>query len=335
LAQGQEVADAANRRMMLSEGYQIEFENTFLSVTPLKSAMDQSLEVPRSKSASARVQFTSQTRQEIVQSLPVLLQVQSLNALLQCKSQAALKAKLASCFTSVLHSCKAERLAHPHVELPHGCDSECSDGSSSHKVCAFHRDDQSTVHPTSKRLHTRQDANSHSPDTCKTSLKWMKQECAPLPPCLFVSDTTRRLWQFFREGEHLDMEQDEVGITTAMLQNIPYKYKETELAEELDALGMMATYDFLYLPVRGRSHAERNLGYAFVNCRSTQLFDQFAQALHRHRFAHYSSARSPPAKVSRASLQGLAANLRSLVRQCKSDAPPPGLILFNFNAAAG
>jgi len=314
---------------MISQRDRIEFVHSFLRISPLKSATAE----PRSKSTPARVQLISQSKREIDESACVHLQIESLNALRQC-SQAAAKAKLASHSSTVLHSCKVERLARLQVELPHGFCSECSDGSSSHKARALHKSGQSTVQLNPNRINTMRVANGHSSDTCETSFKWMTQEYVTLPPCPSVSGTTPKLWQFVREG-HLDIEQDEVGITTAMLQNIPYKYKGTELAEELDALGMMATYDLLYLPVKMRRHAERNLGYAFVNLRSTQLFNKFAQALHHYRFTKHSSARIAPTKVSRASIQGLAANLSSLMRHWKSDAPPPGLILFDFDAVAG
>jgi len=63
------------------------------------------------------------------------------------------------------------------------------------------------------------------------------------------------------------------------------------------------------------------------------MFGKFAQAMHHYRFAKYTSACNPRAKVTRANIQGLAANLTTLVRQCKSDVPPPGLMLFNFDDA--
>jgi len=155
-----------------------------------------------------------------------------------------------------------------------------------------------------------------------------------MPHCASVSDITSKFWQSLREGQHLGMEQDEVRITTAMLQNIPYKYTAAALAEELGALGMLDACDFLYLPVRGRGEiTRRNLGYAFVNLRSTCIFDKFAQAVHRYRFAQHTSSRSPPAKATKASIQGLAANLTALMKQDKSDVPPIGLMLFNFDAS--
>jgi len=111
-------------------------------------------------------------------------------------------------------------------------------------------------------------------------------------------------------------------------------YTAAALAEELGALGMMDACDFLYLTVRGRGEAtQRNLGYAFVNLRSTCMFDKFAQTMHRYRLAKYTSACNPTARVKRASAQGFATNVSSLVSKCKSDVPPPGLMLFNFDAA--
>jgi len=322
--------------MVLSEGDRIELLNTFLMFSPIKSTTTQSLAKPRSNSAPAWKQLTSQTKQELVGSPLVLSQIESLNALLQCKDRAAAHAKLASQSSTVLLCCKVEQLAHLQVEPPHGFGSECSDGVSSQKVFAFDKDGRSNFGSASQRLDTLQAASSQSPDQCGTSLTWMAQEYATLPPCPCVSDTTLKLWNLASEGRHLNMEQDEESITTAMLHNIPFKYTVTELAEELDALGMMGTYDFLYLPVRGRRRCERiNLGYAFINLRPTEMFDKFAQALHNYRFAKHMSRRISRARVSRASIQGLAANLSSVMGPPHSDGPPSGLLLFNTNVVVG
>jgi len=264
------------------------------------------------------------TEQWLLAKQKLIWQIESLIDLLENESQATVQGILASHSPAVLHCCKVEQFASQKVELSHDFGSECVDDE----------EGRLAIESVSKRLEKSQASNSHGPDPCQNSLTWMAQEYAALPCHASVSDTTSKLWQSLCEGQHLDVKQDEVVITTAMLHNVPYKYTAAALAEELGALGMLDACDFLYLPVRGRGTLSgRNIGYAFVNLRSTCMFDKFAQAMHHYRFAQYTSASNPTAKVTRARIQGLAANLTTLVKQCQSDVPPSGLMLFDFDAS--
>jgi len=56
--------------------------------------------------------------------------------------------------------------------------------------------------------------------------------------------------------------------TTMVIKNIPNNYTRTMFLELLDSLGFACLYDFVYLPMDFRRHA--NLGYAFVNAVSPQ-----------------------------------------------------------------
>jgi len=284
--------------MSLSEGDDIECMNTF--------------------------SLTSAKEQWLLARQRLICQIESLIELRENESRAAAQAMLTSHCPAGQHCCKVERLANQKNAISHGFSSECGDED----------DGRSSVESISKRLDTIQSSNSQGPDPCQNSLTWMTQEYAALPHRASVSHTTSKLWQSWCEGQHLDMKQDEVGITTAMLHNIPYQYTAAALAEELGPLEMLDACDFLYLPVRGRGKiTTRNVGYAFFNLRSTCMFDKFARAMHHYRFAKDMSPCTPLATVKRAKIQGLAANLSVLVRQCKSDVPPFGLMLFNFDAS--
>lgn len=86
-----------------------------------------------------------------------------------------------------------------------------------------------------------------------------------------------------RYGEHASLKQldrfagerlkDEQHFTTLMLKNIPCKYSQLELIDDLRAVGY--EFDFVYL-VPARVKRDRNLGYAFVNfCRASDAAEFF------------------------------------------------------------
>eukprot|EP00931_Biecheleriopsis_adriatica_P040568 TRINITY_DN2324_c0_g1_i12.p1 TRINITY_DN2324_c0_g1~~TRINITY_DN2324_c0_g1_i12.p1 ORF type:complete len:275 (+),score=52.94 TRINITY_DN2324_c0_g1_i12:118-942(+) len=101
----------------------------------------------------------------------------------------------------------------------------------------------------------------------------------------------------------------ETPPTTMMIRNIPNRYSQQELMNELDRLGFLGSYDFFYMP-HDRA-TKYNVGYAFVNFvdnyhakQLQEVFEGFCFAKHQHQ--HFKKT----ARVSVAHLQGFAANLR-------------------------
>lgn len=96
-------------------------------------------------------------------------------------------------------------------------------------------------------------------------------------------------------------------ITTAMIRNIPYQYNIEELLVEFKELGLEASYNFVYLPPGSKNRP--NLGYAFVNLRSAEMYSHFVQVLTNYRFKKNPKKKCKPASVRRAAVQGLQANM--------------------------
>lgn len=94
------------------------------------------------------------------------------------------------------------------------------------------------------------------------------------------------------------------GCTTVMLRYVPFKYTQRKLLREVNSLGFMGQYDFLYLPMDPRSHANR--GFAFLNMISTEAADKFYQQFHGQYLRHFSADK--PLAVLPADLQGFEEN---------------------------
>jgi len=92
--------------------------------------------------------------------------------------------------------------------------------------------------------------------------------------------------------------------TTMMIRNIPNRYTQQDLLEELEELGFTSLIDFLYLP-RDKA-AKASIGYAFVNFVDGSSAQRCREVLLCHNFSR--GGKSREAHVSAAHLQGLEAN---------------------------
>jgi len=97
------------------------------------------------------------------------------------------------------------------------------------------------------------------------------------------------------------------GVTSRMVNNIPYSYTILDLEEEFASLGLQGLYDFIYLP--GDSKKRPNLGYAFLNFKDNSGLNFFFDIMHKYRFKKSPNKFNKPARVSIASTQGFTANM--------------------------
>jgi len=120
-----------------------------------------------------------------------------------------------------------------------------------------------------------------------------------------------------------------VPVTTMMLRNIPNKYTQTKLLQEIDECGFAGTYDFFYLPMD--VHNKSNVGYAFVNFKTPEVAARFSAVCSNRSFLRFRSRKV--GIVSAAHVQGLDANLRHFqdraVTQAKNDQYRPIVLKGN------
>jgi hypothetical protein len=104
-----------------------------------------------------------------------------------------------------------------------------------------------------------------------------------------------------------------------MLRNIPNKYTQSTLMQEINDNGFEETYDFFYLPMD--IHNRSNVGYCFINFLRADDAVKFKQFFEDHRFQRFHSRKI--GSVCVAHVQGLDANLRHFenraVTQARND----------------
>eukprot|EP00437_Effrenium_voratum_P011483 CAMPEP_0181455848 /NCGR_PEP_ID=MMETSP1110-20121109/30965_1 /TAXON_ID=174948 /ORGANISM="Symbiodinium sp., Strain CCMP421" /LENGTH=295 /DNA_ID=CAMNT_0023580237 /DNA_START=15 /DNA_END=903 /DNA_ORIENTATION=+ len=94
--------------------------------------------------------------------------------------------------------------------------------------------------------------------------------------------------------------------TTVMLRNIPNRYSQASLLQEIDAAGYEGTYDFFYLPMDTQNRT--NVGYAFINFLTPQDLERFMTGFAAYAFQQHCSQKL--AQVSLAHIQGFIENIR-------------------------
>jgi hypothetical protein len=95
--------------------------------------------------------------------------------------------------------------------------------------------------------------------------------------------------------------------TTLMIRNVPNRYSQRDLINELKSLGFGGSFDFLYVPLDLGTMS--NVGYAFVNFTHHSWAEKCMEVLQNHRFKRHRQA-GKVAAVSVAHIQGLEANLK-------------------------
>mmetsp|Transcript_87121 Transcript_87121/g.137496 ORF Transcript_87121/g.137496 Transcript_87121/m.137496 type:complete len:424 (-) Transcript_87121:79-1350(-) len=100
-------------------------------------------------------------------------------------------------------------------------------------------------------------------------------------------------------------------VTTIMLRNIPNRYTQASLIDELDGVGFSGRYDFFYLPMD--VHNRTNVGYAFINFLTPEDAQRFYNIFKEYMFKRHSSKKI--AGVSPAHVQGLLSNLEHFLNR--------------------
>lgn len=94
------------------------------------------------------------------------------------------------------------------------------------------------------------------------------------------------------------------GCTTVMVRHVPCKYSQRKLMREINSNGFLGKYDFFYLPMDPRGHANR--GFAFVNLNSDEIAEAFYRTFHGQKFCHFNTDKA--VSVLPADLQGFEHN---------------------------
>jgi len=97
-------------------------------------------------------------------------------------------------------------------------------------------------------------------------------------------------------------------VTTVMMRNLPNKYRQQMLLDELQDVGfrLAADFDFFYLPMDHSNAA--NLGYCFINFVETKMANAFAAAFQGKKMRRFNSHKT--VVVMPASIQGYERNYR-------------------------
>jgi hypothetical protein len=93
---------------------------------------------------------------------------------------------------------------------------------------------------------------------------------------------------------------------TVMLRNIPNKYSQRMLLNEINSCGFEGQYDLLYLPLDFKNRC--NVGYAFINFTSNRVAVRFIDRFTGYKLPGFNSQKI--CEVSWARVQGLKANIQ-------------------------
>eukprot|EP00428_Durinskia_dybowskii_P049241 CAMPEP_0170346786 /NCGR_PEP_ID=MMETSP0116_2-20130129/74643_1 /TAXON_ID=400756 /ORGANISM="Durinskia baltica, Strain CSIRO CS-38" /LENGTH=505 /DNA_ID=CAMNT_0010600589 /DNA_START=88 /DNA_END=1602 /DNA_ORIENTATION=+ len=93
-------------------------------------------------------------------------------------------------------------------------------------------------------------------------------------------------------------------VITVMMRNLPNRYTQQMLLEEIVSAGFDGEFDFLYLPIDPETRA--NKGYAFINFVDPQATWRFKSVFEGRQMSRFNSGKY--VSLSAAALQGLEAN---------------------------
>lgn len=121
-----------------------------------------------------------------------------------------------------------------------------------------------------------------------------------------------------------DEKFDEDDVFTVMMRNIPNKYTQRMLIDEVNEAGFNGSYDFVYLPIDKDSGA--NKGYAFLNFVRPSFAYAFKMAFDGKHMAQFKSNKI--VTVAPATIQGFQANYEHFSRTRVNYGDPDSRPLF-------
>jgi hypothetical protein len=117
------------------------------------------------------------------------------------------------------------------------------------------------------------------------------------------------------------------GCTTVMIRNLPCRYTQEELMREINGNGFQGTFDFIYVPMATRGHANSrshaNRGIGFVNFISAETAERFYETYHEKQLRFFESSKA--VKIVSAHVQGFDANAElcmSALKKKPAQQPP-------------
>lgn len=110
--------------------------------------------------------------------------------------------------------------------------------------------------------------------------------------------------------------RQDAPVTTLMLRNIPNKYTQSTLLQEINEAGFANSYNFFYLPMDVKNG--NNVGYAFINFETPEDAERFRKCFADHHFQRYHSRKI--GIVCPAHVQGLDENLLQLKNRAVTQA---------------
>jgi len=109
-----------------------------------------------------------------------------------------------------------------------------------------------------------------------------------------------------QRGSRVDPMSWDEGVTTVMVRQIPRKYPQWLLVEEVNRRGFAGLFDFIYLPFDFKKGA--NVGYGFLNFIDTKYARAFRDTFDGNYLEPNPTNKGKPLHVHPASVQGYDAN---------------------------
>ncbi|CAE8713512.1 unnamed protein product [Polarella glacialis] len=140
-------------------------------------------------------------------------------------------------------------------------------------------------------------------------------ECPPVPEEKGVP--LEKVWE--KVAEESCAESQEEGVVTMMMRNLPNRYKQEMVREEVEKSGFSDAFDILYLPLDPKTRVNR--GYAFINFKTALQASQFKATFDGYRMQKSNSHKA--VSVVPAKLQGFDAVYAKILEMQHGNADLP------------